>query len=173
MTSPTWPPAGSNPPPSPGNPPQWAAPATWGAPAPSRSEPATSRWGDALLLAVAAAFVGGAAWWAVVAYTKTQFVYGAVGVGFLVGAATALGVRRSGAGAATIAAVCTLVSLAIAEYFVQRTLAINEGIVGVPLWDGFGFFREVVQTGVEEHPLTAVFWLIAAGVAAATAYRGR
>lgn len=174
MTSPTWPPGGTNPPPPPGptgGPPPWNAPSTWGTPPGVRSAPTVTRWGDAILLAVASAFVGGLAWWAVVAYTKTQFVYGAIGVGILVGAATRLGARRNGIGAAVIAAVCTLVSLTVAEYFVQRTLAINDGLAGIPLWDGFGFFRDVIESGVEENPLTAVFWLLAAGAAGFSAYR--
>ena len=177
MTSPTWPPTGPPPPNAPG--PRsgpgapWHAPSTWGTPAPARpaATAAGTRWADALLLAVAAAFVAGVAWWAVVAFTERQFVYGAIGVGAPVGWATATGARRRRVGPAAIAAGCTLVSLVIAEYFIQRTLAVNDGVTNVPLWDGFGWFRDVVDAGVEEYPLTVVFWVVGAGAAALTSFR--
>lgn len=182
MTSPTWPPTGPLPtgtppnvPPPPGAPgpspsPQHPAPGTWGGPAPVRQVASTTRWLDAVLLAVASAAVGATAWWAVVGHSETQFVYGAIAVGFLVGVCTATGARRAGFGPAAIAAVCTLVALVVSEYFIQRTMAVREGY-DVPLWQGFSVAREVVETSIEEHGVTALFWLLASGAAAFTCFR--
>ncbi|MCB0976867.1 MAG: hypothetical protein KDB02_05350 [Acidimicrobiales bacterium] len=173
MTSPNWPPAGPVPtgfqaPPAPG-----AGPGV--PPPPTRAayvvrSPARTRWPDAVLLAVASATVAGVAWWAVVGHSKTQFVYGAIAVGFVVGAATATGARRVTAGVVFLAAVCTFVALVVSEYFIQRTIAVREGIP-VPLWQGFGFAKDVVKAGLDENKLTFVFWLLAAGAAGFTAAR--
>lgn len=178
MTSPTWPPGGSTPPNVPAGSPYGAPapgqmpPGTWGTAAPATNRPAgTTRWGDAALLAVASAGIAGVLWWAAVAFTKTQVSWGAIGVGFLVGVATATGARRNNAGTATLAAACTLVALVVAEYFIRRTIAVNDGITGLPLWNGFGFFRQVVRESIDQDPLTLLFWLLAVGAAGFTTFR--
>jgi len=124
---------------------------------------------EAILLGVAAATIAGIAWWAAVATTKQQFVYGAVVVGILVGQAVLIGARKGGAGPAAIAIVASLAALVVAEYFIQRSLAIDNFHADLPLWMGFSTAREVVQEAVKEHPLTAVFWGISAVLAAVSA----
>lgn len=178
MTSPTWP-GGPTAPTSPNVPAPPGATGPYG-PAPGATPFASmsaqralrkTYWLDAVLFAVASSTVAGALWWAVVAFTKTQFVYGAIAVGALVGLATALGARKSGIGTALLAGGCTLVALVVAEYFIQRTLAINSGIAGIPLWDGFGFARDVVKSAVEEDGLIPLFWGLAVLAAAFTNFR--
>ena len=161
MTSPTWPggPTSPNLAPNVGVP----YPAVGAGPVLRRTN-----WFDAVLFAVASSTVAGTLWWAVVAFTKTQFVYGALAVGAFVGFATALGARRTGVGTAILAGVCTLAGLVVAEYFIQRTLAIDDGLRGIPLWDGFGFARDVVKAGLEDNGATALFWGLAVVAAAFT-----
>jgi hypothetical protein len=181
MTSPTWPPPGpsrpSGPPnvPTPPGPPGLpgplpSTPGAWGGAASIPQRPSTTRWLDAIVLAVASATVAGTLWWAVVGHSELQFVYGAIAVGFLVGWCTAIGARRPGIGPAAIAAVCTLVALVVSEYFIQRTIAVRDAYE-VPLWQGFSFAEDVVRASIEDNGATALFWLLAAGAAAFTCFR--
>lgn len=47
----------------------------------------------------------------------------------------------------------------------QRTLFIDDfedltgAGPGIPLWDGFGTAREIVTEGLEDDPITGLFWL--------------
>lgn len=148
MSNPNWP---AGPPSAPqGTGPAWAPP-----PSPR------PRMLDALLVGTAAAALAGLAWWGVVSATKTQFVYGAVVVGFLVGSGVLIGARRGGAGPAFLALILTLTCLIVAEYFVQRTLAVKETGADIPLWLGLTTARDVVKESVTEHPMTGIFWLVA------------
>lgn len=145
---------------------------TWGSAPPMGAgglRPATRRRiGDGLLVGMAAATLAGVVWWAVVAGTERQFFYGAVLVGILVGQGVLLGVRRGGIGPAVVAGVATLAALVVAEYFIQRSLAISQG-ADVPLWMGFSTARDVVRDSLDSEPLSGLFWLLAAGAAAVTA----
>lgn len=189
MTSPTWP-GGPSPnvpmPPLPGSPGVPPGPGTPYGPGghygrrpdatPFTSTSAqramrSTNWLDAVLFAIASATVAGVLWWAVVATTKLQFTYGALGVGALVGLTTALGARKTGLATAVLAAACTLVALAVAEYFIQRSLAIDEGVRGVPLWDGFGFARDLVKAALDENGFIGLFWGLAVLAAAFTNFR--
>ena len=61
-----------------------------------------------------------------------------------------------------------MASLVVAEYFIERSLAVAELGLDLPLWQGLSFAREVVTTTVEEEPVTGLLWLVAAGVAVFT-----
>lgn len=150
----------------------YAAPGnTWGqAPGTQRQRPVRARPVDALLTGLAAAAIGGAIWWAVTALTSRQFTYLALVVGLLVGKGVLVGARRGGVVQGVAAAVLCLAALAVAEYFIQRSLAFHQaherGVsIDLPLWQGFGFAREVVVEGVKDHALTGLFWALAAVVA--------
>lgn len=127
-----------------------------------------TRLGDALLVGAAAAGVAGLLWWAVTATLERQFVYGAILVGVLVGHGVLVGARRGGPVPAAVAGVATLVALLVAEYFIQRSLAVSQLGVDLPLWQGLSTATDVVRTSIEEDPLTGVFWLVAAGAAVLT-----
>ena len=129
---------------------------------PARAPRVPSHLGDGVLIGLAAAAVAGLAWWAVVAFTERQFVYGAIGVGLLVGHGVLAGARRGGPVFGLMAAVLTLVSLAVAEYFIQRSLAISQSGFDVPLWTDLAFAKDVVREGVKAQPAIAIFWGIAA-----------
>lgn len=134
---------------------------------------AKARFGDALLVGLAAAAAAGGLWWAVVAFTGYQFVYGAIAVGLLVGHGVLIGARRGGPVFGLLAAAITLASLAVAEYFVQRSLAIaNEGY-DIPLWTDLSFATDVVREAIRGHASTGLFWGIAAIVALVTAGSSR
>ncbi|MEO6988685.1 MAG: hypothetical protein ABI239_08550 [Aquihabitans sp.] len=121
-----------------------------------------SRLGEGILVGLAAAAVSGAVWWALVAFTERQFVYGAIGVGLVVGNGVLIGARRGGPVAGLMAAVFTLASLAIAEYFIQRSLAISQSGLDIPLWTDLTFAKDVVREGIDAQPTTGIFWGIAA-----------
>ena len=166
--------------------PAWGAPATpaassWGSSEPAdgwgpgaiapHAQPAkaNARFGDGVLVGLAAAAGAGGLWWAVVAFTGYQFVYGAIVVGLLVGHGVLIGARRGGPAFGLLAVVFTLASLAIAEYFIQRSLAISNEGYDIPLWTDFGFAKDVVREAVQGHAATGLFWGIAAIVALVTA----
>lgn len=160
------PPPGMPPAPAPGQ--AWSTlppNAGWGGPAVPAPQPAakpTTRLGDGILVGAAAAAIGGALWWAVVAFTERQFFYGAIVVGLLVGRGFLIGARRSGPVLGVLAAIFTLIALVIAEYFIQRSLAISEFGVDVALWTDFSFAKDVVREAVDGEPLTGVCWGLAA-----------
>lgn len=129
------------------------------------------RLGEALIVGIAAAALGGLAWWASVAFTERQFVYAAIVVGLLVGQGVLIGARKGGVVPGIVAAALTLVALAVAEYFIQRSLAISNFGADVPLWLGFSPAREIVQGSLEDDPVGGLFWLLAAGAAALGAGR--
>lgn len=124
---------------------------------------------EGLLVGAAVAAVAGALWWAVVATTQMQFVFGAIAVGLLVGQGVLIGARRAGPIAGLLAAVFTLAALAVSEYFIQRSLAISQSGIDVPLWTDLTFAKDVVHEGIKAEPLTSLFWGIAAIAALATA----
>lgn len=153
--------------------------ATWGVgpagpPLPAANHPAgappagRTRLADGVLVGVAAAAVAGVLWWASVAFTERQFVYGAIIVGLIVGQGVLLGARRGGVAPALVAGIATLAALVVAEYFIQRSLAVSQADVDVPLWMGFQTAKTVVREGVKEEPATGLFWLLAVGAAVLT-----
>lgn len=148
----------------------------WGAPPPPISAPLVVkvRLLDALLTGIAAAAVGGVAWWAVVALSGSQFPYLALIVGILAGQGVLIGARKGGPLQGALAAGFCLVALVVAEYFVARSLAISQAAdagqhLDVPLWQGFSFAREVVTEAVKADKLVGLFWGIAVIAAAVTA----
>jgi hypothetical protein len=139
-------------------------------PWPARSTAAPDGHGNiglAVLGALTGAFVAGLVWWGIVATTRTQVTFVAIGVGWVVAQAVLLGCQqRNRLPLQAIAAVFTLASLAASEYFIQRTLAIKElgdtlGSVRIPLWDGFGTAVDIVRESLKEDPLTGLFWIVA------------
>ncbi|MEO6627850.1 MAG: hypothetical protein ABIP03_04710 [Aquihabitans sp.] len=120
-------------------------------------------------MGAASGVVAGLAWWAVVAFTQRQFVYPSVILGALVGQGVLIGARRGGIVCGALAAVITLAALAVAQYFIERSLAISKFQVDIPLWSGFSFAKSVVQDSINEAPMSGLFALIAAGAAAASA----
>lgn len=147
----------------------------WGqAPATQGQLLVKARPADALLTGVAAAAVGGLIWWAATALTSRQFPYLAVVIGLLVGQGVLVGARRGGIAQGIAAAALCLAALAVAEYFIQRSLAFQQahehGVsIDLPLWQGFGFARKAVVEGVKDHALTGLFWALAVVVAFASA----
>lgn len=140
------------------------------------TEPEHGNLALALVGGVAGAFVAGLVWWGLVAATETQFVYAAIGVGWLVAQAVLIcAQQRNRLPLQVVAGSFTLLSLAVSEYFIQRTLFIkNYGDrfdgYAVPLWNGFGYARDMVQQALEDDPLTGLFW-VAAAVAAVVVTR--
>ncbi|HEX6424115.1 MAG TPA: hypothetical protein VFZ79_11585 [Acidimicrobiales bacterium] len=150
----------------------------YGGPGLAHAGPATTEHGGiglALVGGMAGAFVAGLAWWGIVATTKYQVTIVAIGVGWVVAQAVLICCQqRNRVPLQAIAGVFTLLSLAASEYFIQRTLFIQEvgdrfGGAGVPLWEGFGPAREVVEESLRDDPLTGLFWLAAAVAAVVVA----
>jgi hypothetical protein len=130
---------------------------------------------DGLLTGIAAAVIGGTAWWAVTSLTALQIPYLAIVVGLLVGQGVLIGARKGGIVQGIAAAVLCVLALAVAEYFIQRSLAIHDAhkagsAIALPLWQGFSFARHVVTDAVKGRALTAIFWGIGAVVAFAVTF---
>lgn len=127
---------------------------------------------EAIVVGLAAAALASLAWWAVAATTERLFVYGAILVGVLVGQGVLIGARKGGPVPALLAIVFTLVSLAVAQYFISRSLAISTlGAADVPLWQGFSFAYEAVRSSIDDDGFIVVFWFISAIVAMVSAGR--
>ena len=150
-----------------------ASPPPHGAPnhAVSVATEAGSRLGDGIIVATAAAIVAGLAWWAVVASTQIQFGYLVWGLGFLVGQAALVGARRGSVALGAVTGGLTVISLSAAQYFISRSLAISEQGLDVPLWNGFSTAVDVIRETYSADPITALFVLAAAAVAAFQAGR--
>ncbi len=129
------------------------------------AEPSPSRVADGVLVGMAGAALAGCVWWLVVAMTQRQFPYLSILLGALVGQAVLVGSRKGSATLAGLAGVLTLISLSISQYFIARSLAISELGLDVPLWDGAGNAMDVIKSAYQGDALTAVFVVLAAGVA--------
>ncbi len=93
----------------------------------------------------AAGIVGGGIWWAIVFFAHIQFIYGALGVGALIGYGVLEGIRIPGKSAAVIAGVIAVLTVLMSEYFIVRSLGVQElrksGTTGsIPVWLGVGPF---------------------------------
>ncbi len=131
---------------------------------------------DAILTGIAAAAIGGAVWWAAVAFSHREIPYLALLVGILAGQGVLVGARRGGLLQGVLAAVFCLGALGVAQYFVQRSLLVDASGAGssVPLWLGFDSARRVVTGSVRDHALTGVLFavsVVAAAVSAGSASR--
>jgi hypothetical protein len=116
---------------------------------------------------VAGAFVAGVVWWGIVGLTGFQVTYVALGVGWVVAQAVLICCQqRNRIPLQAVAGAFTLLALVVSEYFIQRTLFINEfggELAGfqVPLWDGLGTARETVVESLKDDPITGLFWVAA------------
>lgn len=129
---------------------------------------------DALLTGIAAAAIGGVAWWAVVALTEREFPYLALVLGLLAGQGVLVGARKGGPLQGLLAALFCATALLVAQYFVVRSLAIHQSAdrsiaASIPLWQGFDTARQVVTDSIRDHVLTGVFFAIAVVAAALSA----
>lgn len=120
---------------------------------------------EGTLLGVAAAALGAASWWALCTFSERQFTFVAIVVGLLVGQAVLIGTRRTSVGGALVAALAAAAAFATSEYFVQRSLAVRTTGATIPLWQGFGFAKDVVEESRRTAPTTGLFWAV--GIVAA------
>lgn len=120
------------------------------------------RLGEGLVVGLAAAVLAGTAWWASVFFTERLIVYAAIVVGIVVGQGVLIGARKGGAVPAVVAGLLTLAALLVAQYFIERSLAIANFGADIPLWLGFGTAREIVTDSVDGDPLIGLFWLVSA-----------
>jgi hypothetical protein len=118
-----------------------------------------------LLAGLAAAVAASAAWFGVVALTKCQIGYVAVGVGIAVGLAVVAGAGgKRGLPLQIMSVVITLIAMAFSEYLIVRYFLIVElGFegMGFPLIQPVGVMLEYIGAGIESDPVTLLFWGIA------------
>lgn len=129
---------------------------------------------DGIVVGMAMATIAGVAWWAAVAFTQFRFAYGAVVVGFVVGQGVLIGARKGGTLPAIVAGLACLTALAVAEYFIQRSLTIDTFHAELPLWQGLSTAVDVVRSSLEAEPITGIFWgmaVIAAMISAGSRTR--
>lgn len=164
--------ANSPAPPAPTAPP--AAPSTAPTPAPVPvptpvGATVAPRVAEGILVGIAAAAIAGTVWWAVTAFTERQFVYLAVVLGLFVGQGVLIGARRGGIACGALAALITLAALAVAQYFIERSLEISQFHADIPLWSDFSFAQTLVRESIRATPLSGVFAVVAAIVAGVSA----
>jgi hypothetical protein len=130
-----------------------------------------------IVYGVAAGIVGGGIWWAIVFFAHIQFIYGALGVGALIAYGVLEGIRIPGKSAAVIAGVIALLTVLMSEYFIVRSLAVQEisksGKAGsIPVWLGVTSAVRLIKIGIEDNPIAVGFWGITVFVAARMGLRG-
>lgn len=119
-----------------------------------------------LLMGVAAATLGGLAWYLVVSVTHFQITFLAVGVGWFTAQGVLFGARRGGKLTGALAAMLTLLAVVVSQYFITRSFLIH-GLKGlgapgtVPLWRSFDWAYRLIRAAMKDSPLIAIFWAVA------------
>jgi hypothetical protein len=147
---------GSPPPPPPfpvGVGPQWA-----GAPALPPTGPTSANLVRGFLFALAAASLGGLAFWLISTATGFVSFYVAFGIGIAAAVAAAKGSKAHGVALGVVAGVATLIAMVGALYFIYRTQVVKEiGSKGrVPLWLGFSLAVRLIRAGISASPLVGL-----------------
>jgi hypothetical protein len=97
----------------------------------------------------------------VVALTNYQIAYLALGVGWLTAQGVLAGSNRQPRGALmVVAAVCTLVSCVVSQYYIVLVEVAQFG-AELPAFPSPGDFTDIVRRSLEDDPLTGLFWLAA------------
>lgn len=134
-------------------------------PPPLALDPAPRRYLEGAVIGVAAAGIGGVVWWAVCSVTGLQLDLVSLLLGLFVGQAVLIGSRRGGPVPALVALVAVLLSLTIAQYFIERSAAIADFGAELPLWMGFSTARRVVSDSLTNDSLRGLSWLVAGAAA--------
>jgi hypothetical protein len=117
--------------------------------------------GLGLVAAVASSLV----WYAIVVLSKYQVGFVAIGVGWVVAQGVMFGAgRKRGMVPQVISAVLTLVAMPLSEYFIVRHFY-YEGI-RVPVLLPLDEMWYLITLGIQEDPITLLFW----GIALLTAF---
>ena len=129
------------------------------------------RMGDASLIGLASAGIGGALWWGVAVLTESEhWHYGAALLGLVVGLGVMVGARRRGIGPSLLAVALSALAVPVTVYFIDRSLEIaareDAGLSSsIPLWDGFAAAEDVVRSWIEGDAAKAAGWALAPVVA--------
>lgn len=116
-------------------------------------------------LGLGAAIVSCLAWYAIVVLSKYQVGFVAVGVGWVVAQGVMFGAgRKRGMVPQVISAALTLVAMLLSEYFIIRYFY-YEGI-SVPILLSLDEIWYLITLGIQEDPITLLFW----GIALLTAF---
>lgn len=157
-----------SPPPPPGSPYGGGRPgaALFTTPAPAVAAPPAGSLAAGVIYGLVGGLLGGAGWYLAVIVTKRQFVYLAVAVGAIVGTAVAKGTRTSKGAAPFVAAVITLATMCVSQYFIDRWAAIQyiEEVgspARIPLFLSLPRAVDVVRAGLSAEPSQGLFWAIA------------
>ncbi len=141
-----------------------------GAPATVQDEGVAGAWllglFGALVLGILGAALGGAIWFGSVVLTEKMYAALALLVGMLAGGGVYLGSgRRRSILLGLLAAVLTLIALALSEYFIVRHFTIQqlaaEGGKGshLPLLMPLQDMLDIVVESVKSDPMNLLFWL--------------
>ncbi len=156
-----------------GGQPPWVTPGTLaGAPAPAFV--IRTRWFDGILVGLAAAGLGGAAWWALSTATEVEFwPFLSAIVGLIVALGVMLGTRTRGPAAALLAVVFSALAVGVAVYFIDRSLTISsyeaaKQFSDIPLWDSLGAAKDVYKNWYDFDRTKALGWLLGPAVALVT-----
>lgn len=157
-----------SPPPPPGSPYGGGRPgaALFATPTPAVAAPPAGSLAAGVIYGLVGGLLGGAGWYLAVILTKRQFVYLAVAVGAIVGTAVAKGTRTSKGAAPLVAAVITLATMCVSQYFIDRWAAIQyiEEVgspARIPLFLSLPRAVDVVRAGLSAEPSQGLFWAIA------------
>jgi hypothetical protein len=133
------------------------------------------RLGDAVLVGLAAAGIGGLLWWALATVTGLDAwpALSAI-LGLVVGGGVRIGARRGGGGPALLAFVLAALAVPVVVYFIDRTLLIQAlddvgALRTVPLWSGVEGFVDATAELIEAGPTRAVALAVGPVVAAVVA----
>jgi hypothetical protein len=123
--------------------------------------------GRALVTGLAAAILGGGIWYGIVVVTDIRVGIAAIVVGFIVGIGVSFEQNgRDRVPLQVLSVMLTLLSLALAEYFIVRhavveVLASRGSTAHVPLFQSIDDMVEWVRLDIVDSPLLLLFWAIA------------
>jgi hypothetical protein len=134
------------------------APATAWAPMQAAPPPPTgSSLLRGFLYALAAASVGGLAFWGVSAVANRVFFYLAFAIGLGAAVAAEKGCRQASRSLGVVAATATFLAMAVSLYFIYRTQVVKAlPDATIPKWLGLSNAIRLVRLGISEEPLVGL-----------------
>jgi hypothetical protein len=120
-----------------------------------------------LAVAVVAAVLATAIWYAVVAFSSYQIGFVAVAVGWVIGTGAVLGARGRGSiWLSAISVLLTIISLGVSEYLIAYHFVTEEIGFDVGLIQPVDVMLSIILEVIVADPLTLVFWGFAVVAAA-------
>jgi hypothetical protein len=133
--------------------------------------------GRGVLAGLGTGALAGLVWFAIVAFSNTQFYYLAILMGLAIGYMVSWGAGRGGAAVGLVAAVIGLVTVVLSYFYIDRLFIVraleDQGYVPiVSLWPKYDTVHDVLKISFENEPSQYLLCAICIGAAGIFGYRG-